>query len=149
MAGFDLFSGSSSGIYCGIDINSSEIVFTLLNDDGGEITDVTGKVKKMSCDDDDIAANLHDFQERLHAFFDDVKPKAIGILKRNRKGKFAASAVSFKLEALIQSYRTVNVGIVSAPTLKAFLKKNELPLAPAHKYQEKALGVAWYLLNKA
>ncbi len=148
MAPPDLFSSNSNAVSIGIDISSSTAVFMVLRNSDSGVTDITGDVKKISMEDDESSADIQKMHEELHAHFDAIKPQKIGILRRSRKGKFAASAASFKVEAMIQNYKGLDVEIISGPTVKAFLKKNPLPFAPKHKYQEKAFGMAWYLLRK-
>jgi hypothetical protein len=71
--------------------------------------------------------------------------KSIGIIKRQTKGKFSASSVSFKLEAIMQCYDKCEVEFVSKVSLNAFYKKNDFQLTIQHKYQTDAARLAQYL----
>ena len=145
----DLFQSSSNQTVIGIDISSHDVVIMALQQSDSEVIDLTGKTKKFSLDDDDDAAQIQAFHDSFHAHLDGFDAHQIAVLKRIRKGKFTASATSFKLEALIQNYRSKSVQVVPSTTVKAFLKKEPLPFSPPNKYQEKAFGLAWYLLHQA
>jgi hypothetical protein len=144
----DLFQSAENQMVIGIDISSHDVIMMALQKAGSEVIDVTGKVKKISLDDDDDSAQVQQFHDTFHAHIKGLNADQIGVLKRIRKGKFTAGATSFKTEALIQNYRETLVQIVTSPKLKAFLKKHPLPFSPPNKYQEKAFGVAWYLLHQ-
>lgn len=59
---------------------------------------------------------------------DDYKVDKVAIRERAPKGKFAGSAISFKLEAVIQLISEIEVEILSPSQIKAAQKENKLPI---------------------
>ncbi|NVK63437.1 MAG: DUF3010 family protein [Flavobacteriales bacterium] len=132
----------------GIEIdNKRAICYAVEKDNHGSYINLTGKFKSLSIKDDYENSELRNFQSTIHTFFEGIVPQRIAVLKRQTKGRFASSAVSFKLEGLIQCYEDVEVEFVSPQTLKAYYKKNGCSISPQHNYQDKAVQLANYLLN--
>ena len=90
---------------------------------------------------------MRSFFETVRNSFDLNTPDRIGIIKRNKKGKFAGGAVSFKMEGLIQLYEKKNIRLISPHTLRSFQKKENPQIIPKYKYQNKAYLLALYLLK--
>ena len=59
----------------------------------------------------------------------DYKVEKVVIRERMPKGKFAGSAISFKLEAAIQLITEIDVEILSPTQIKAAQKESQLPIA--------------------
>ncbi|AXT56482.1 DUF3010 family protein [Aquimarina sp. MMG015] len=132
----------------GIEINKKRAISVVLSkDELGNYINLTGKDKYVEIIDDQKNEDVQTFLKEIHNFFDTVKPDHIAIITRQTKGKFAAAAVSFKLEALIQCYSKATMSFVSKQTLTAYYKKNELPVSYANTYQENATRLAAYLLR--
>lgn len=134
-------------ITCGIDLSANNAFFVILKKDGGIVSDVTGKFTKLSIKDDENCKETRSFFETLKVNFDIIMPDRIGIIKRNKIGKFAGGAVSFKMEGLVQLYEKRNIALVSPHTLRSFQKKEKCQIQPMYKYQENAYLLALYLLN--
>ncbi|MBW1296738.1 DUF3010 family protein [Aquimarina litoralis] len=133
----------------GIEIDKKRAICVIVSKDAnGVYQNVTGKTKYIEIKDDHNNYEIQDFLKKIEAFFDEVAPLQIGIISRQTKGKFAAAAVSFKLEALIQCYTKAEITFVSKQTLTAFYKKNELPVSYDNAYQENATKLAAYLSMK-
>jgi hypothetical protein len=71
----------------------------------------------------------------------------MAIVTRQTKGRFSASPFSFKLEGLIQLY-SKEIEFITPQALTSYYKKNELKLQPDFSYQEKAMKLADFLVNK-
>ena len=134
-------------ITCGIDLAANNAFFVILKKEGGIISDVTGKFTKLSIKDDENCKEIRSFSETIKVHFDTIMPERIGIIKRNKMGKFAGGAVSFKMEGLIQLYEKRNIALVSPHTLRSFQKKENCQIHPVYKYQKNAYLLALYLLN--
>jgi hypothetical protein len=129
-----------------IDIESTKVipfVIEILAD--GSMKEVSTGVKSIGIKDDYNNQELRDFKEEVTTFFDGLGPNKIGIIKRQTKGKFSASSVSFKLEAIMQCYDKCDVEFVSKVSLNAFYKKNDFQLTVQHKYQTDAARLTQYL----
>jgi hypothetical protein len=130
-----------------IDIESTKIIpFVIEVSSDGSITSVDTGVKSIGINDDHNNQELRNFTKEVYSFFDSVDLTKLAIIKRQTKGKFSASSVSFKLEALIQCYEKCEVEFVAKTTLNAFYKKNEFTIKPTHKYQTDAARLAQYLV---
>ena len=133
----------------GIEIDKKRaIYFALEKDSAGTYTNLTGKSKYLEIKDDHDNREIKNFQSTIHAFFNSINPEAIAIITRQTKGKFSASPFSFKIEGLIQCYDAIDIEFISPQTLSAFYKKNTLTVAFDNKYQENALKLSNYLLNR-
>ncbi len=133
----------------GIEIDKKRaICFALEKDSQGTYTNLTGKFKYLEIQDDHDNGEIRDFQSAIHTFFNSINPTAIAIITRQTKGRFSASPFSFKLEGLIQCYDAVDIEFISPQTLTAFYKKNVLPISFDNNYQENALKLSNYLLNR-
>ena len=133
----------------GIDIDKKRaICFAIEKDDQGTYINLTGKFKYLEITDDHNNSEIQDFQSTIHTFFDNINPDNIAIVTRQTKGKFTSSPFSFKLEGLIQCYKKREIQFVSKQTLNAFYKKNPFTISFDNNYQESAVKLANYLLNK-
>ncbi|HBS86464.1 MAG: hypothetical protein A2W91_19810 [Bacteroidetes bacterium GWF2_38_335] len=133
----------------GIEIEKKRAVcFALEQDSQGTYINLTGKFRYLEIQEDQDNGEIRNFQSAIHAFFNSISPDAIAIISRQPKGKFSSSTFSFKLEGLIQCYDRLEVEFVSPRTLTAYYKKNSLTVPFENKYQENALKLANYLLNR-
>lgn len=133
----------------GIEIDKKRaICFALEKDSHGTYINLTGKFKYLEIQDDHDNGEIKDFQSTIHTFFNNINPSAIAIITRQTKGKFSSSPFSFKLEGLIQCYDSVDIEFISPQTLSAFYKKNSLTVPFDNNYQENAVRLSNYLLNR-
>lgn len=130
---------------CGIEIDKHEAIFVCIEkyDDGN--IEITNDLKKITLLNDENPVQLWDFFDLIKSHLDTINPKEIAIIKLS-KGKFSASSISFKIEALLQLYRGNKIKLIASTTLTAFYKKNHIPLIAKYKYQEPALKLAYYLM---
>ena len=135
-------------VVCGIEIAGSKAIFTILKKGNGDIQDITGNFKKLQLENDENCNEVRSFNSTIKSLFDNFSPEKIGIIKRNKYGRFSGSAISFKIEGLIQIYEKNNIELISLPTLKKFQKEKSLVLIPKCKYQEKSCLLAHYLLGE-
>ena len=135
-------------IVCGIQISGSKAIFTILKKRNGDIQDITGNFRKLKLANDENCNEVRSFSNTIKSHFDNVNPKRIGIIRRNKSGPFSGGAISFKIEGLIQIYEKNNVELISLPTLKKFQKEKSPVITPQCKYQEDSCILAQYLLEE-
>ena len=135
-------------IVCGIQIAGSKAIFTILKKRDGDIQDITGNFKKLQLKNDGNCNEVRSFSETIKLHFDNLNPKRIGIIKRNKSGPFSGSTISFKIEGLIQIYEKNNVELISPHTLRKFQKEKSPVITPKCKYQENSCILAQYLLEE-
>lgn len=132
----------------GIDIDKTRAIFFALEKAAdGTVSNITGKTKTITLKDDTDQQAVLDFLRESHAYLAGIQAGTIAIKARQTKGKFSASPLSFKLEALLQAYPESIVKLIAPATVAAFYKKNEFPVTPDHNYQEDAARIAFYLLH--
>ncbi len=133
----------------GIEIDKKRAICMAIElNHNGNYGNLNGKFKYIEIKDDHNNQELRHFQSQIFTFFKGIDPDKIAIVSRQTKGKFAASSISFKLEALIQCYADTEIEFYSKQTLNAFFKKNEFSINFDNNYQENASRLANYLLNK-
>jgi len=136
-------------IVCGIQIAGSKAIFTILIKKNGDIQDITtGKFRKLELKNDEICNEVRSFSKTIKSLFDNLNPKRIGIIKRNKSGQFPGSTISFKIEGLIQIYEKNNVELISPHTLRKFQKEKSTVITPQYKYQKNSCLLAHHLLEE-
>ena len=133
---------------CGIEIKGSEAIFTNLKKKNDDIQDITGKFRKLELKNDENCNEVRSFSKTIKSLFDNLNPKRIGIIKRNKSGPFSGSTISFKIEGLIQIYEKNNIELISPHTLRKFQKEKSPAITPQCKYQENSCLLAQYLLEE-
>jgi len=135
-------------ITCGIEFSKNKAIFSFLEkDENGIFFDISGKKISLELVDDENHLEVKEFQKILYSLLETYQPQKIGIVKRQKKGKFAGGAISFKLEGILQLYPNCDILLIPATTIKSFNRKKEMELLPRFKYQENSLLLAWYLIN--
>ena len=135
-------------IVCGIQIAGSKAIFTILKKNNGDIQDITSNFRKLELANHENCNEVRSFSNTIKSHFDNLNPKRIGIIKRNKSGPFSGGAVSFKIEGLIQIYEKNNIELIPPPTLKKFQKEKSPVINPQYKYQEDSCLLAHYLLEE-
>jgi len=132
----------------GIEIDKTKTIFYVLYKDAdGNITNLTEKFKTLTLSEDTDNSQVREFQSKVFSFFDNIHPDRIAILKRQTKGRFKSSPLSFKVEGLIQCYTKTEIEFVPPTSITAYFKKNNFNLQPEHNYQEMAAKLAYYLFS--
>ena len=137
---------------CSIDIQGSEAMLCLLSMEKGLFNVHDCRQIRIPLLHDNNADQMRKFQFTMAKLLEDYQTKNVVIRERLKKGKFAGSAVGFKMEAAIQLIDSVNVDILSSQDIKEQLKKNPLPIdareAGLKKFQEVAFQAGYAWLNK-
>ena len=122
------------------------LIFFIIEKNGDIKTNITNDFKHLKLNDDRDNNEVRNFQSLIFTHFDNINPNRIAILTRQTKGKFSSSAISFKIETLIQCYNKVNVEFVSPQAVNSFYKNNTFDIEISHNYQEKAAKLSNLLL---
>jgi hypothetical protein len=131
----------------GIDIDKIKIIFYALETDtSGNQVPLSGSLKYLTLEDDTNNSSVRAFQSRIHAFFDELHPARIAILKRQTTGRFKSSPLSFKIEGLIQCYQKVEVEFIQPMAVSGYFKKHAFNIIPEFEYQIPAAKLASYML---
>ncbi|MCL6271423.1 DUF3010 family protein [Sansalvadorimonas sp. 2012CJ34-2] len=137
---------------CSIDIQGSEAMLCLLSMDSGLFNVHDCRQIRIPLQHDNDAEKMRKFQFTISKLLEDYQINNVVIRERLKKGKFAGSAVGFKIEAAIQLIESANVEILSSQEIKEQLKKNPLPIdareAGLKKFQEAAFQTGYAWLNK-
>ncbi len=137
---------------CAVEIKSNEMIFCLLEKKDGLFQIPDCRQHRLQLIKDQDAENLHKLQFTLKKLVEDYKVNAFVIKERMQRGKFAGSAVGFKIEALIQLIDTADTFILSSSEQKEILKRNPIPVdfvdTGLKKYQEGAFVTGYTFLSK-
>ncbi len=130
-----------------IDIDKAKVIFCVLEMDlMGNIISEKNELNFVTLGDDKDSLLINAFKKSIHSFFGSIKPDKIVILSRQMKGRFKAASVSFKIEALIQTYHPVCVTFMAPQTLKAYYKKHDFEMLLDYAFQEDAMKLGYYIL---
>lgn len=136
---------------CGIDIKSNEATICLLSLIDGlfHIPDCRSRRLTLA---DTSAKGLKSFQSTFAKLVADYKIDAVIIRQRQSKGKFAGSAIGFKLEAAIELIDGLDVVVFSPTDIKESLRRNPIAVPFAEtglkQFQEPAFTTAYAWLMK-
>ncbi|HLV47595.1 MAG TPA: DUF3010 family protein [Aliidiomarina sp.] len=137
---------------CAVEIKSNEMLFCLLEKKDGLFQIPDCRQNRLQLIKDQEAENLQKLQFTLKKLVEDYKIEAFVIKERMQRGKFAGSAVGFKIEALIQLIDSVDTFVLSSSEQKEILKRNPIPVDFADtglkKYQEGAFVTGYTFLSK-
>ena len=135
-------------ITCGIEIDNDKAIIVCLElyEDG--IIEICEHSTKVVLNNHEKSDSIKDFSDLVHSQLDIIGASRIAVIKRQTKGPYAAGALSFKIESVIQCYKGLNVELIASPTIRAYLKRNSMNIKPKYKYQENALKTAFYLMKK-
>lgn len=124
---------------CGIELKSNNCIMTLIEFENNNILDVDLTIKKIILFDDEKRDSILNFYKEITTFIKENKIEKIVIKKRAKKGNFAGGAVTFKMEALIQSILNIEVDLISSQSISSYDKKNHITFPTfLKKYQEQA-----------
>ena len=137
---------------CGVDIKGSEIILCLMEMENGLFDLPDCRQVRFPLQKDQDTEQMRKFQFTMAKLAEDYKIDKFVIRERAQKGKFAGSAVGFKIEAALQLISTVETVIASNAALKDKLATH--PLAIDFKdtglkaFQETAFTTAYaYLIH--
>ena len=131
---------------CGIEIKSNEAIVCLLTLTDGVFHLPDCRTRRLTLADTS-AKGLKSFQNTFAKLVEDYKIDAVIIRQRQSKGKFAGSAIGFKLEAAIELINDLDVTIYSPTDIKESLRKNPIAVPFSEtglkQFQEPAFTTAY------
>lgn len=138
---------------CGVEIKGSEVNICLLSLDKDVFHLPDCRARKITYTKHDSTQEIRDFQFAFAKLMEDYKIDAVAIRERQMKGKFAGSAIGFKLEAAMQLIKDLDVTVMTTNAIKESLKRNPIPVpfeeTGLKQFQQVAFDTAFaYLMNK-
>ncbi len=116
-------------IVCGIEVTASEARLVVLKGTKASYSHLGASPAQLPLENDEKPAEVKAFMDAIHAFLRDNKVERVAIKKRAKRGQYAGSPVSFKMEGLIQLYSECDIVLVSPQTISA-AKRKQSPVAP-------------------
>ncbi|GLP95566.1 DUF3010 family protein [Paraferrimonas sedimenticola] len=112
----------------GVELKSNEAVVSLISYAEGLVDLPPFRARRVTMSKGTDAQTLKDFQFEFSKLMKDYQVEKVVIRERPTKGRFAGSAVGFKMEAAIQLIEGLNVELLSANQIKTSLKHTPLPI---------------------
>jgi len=138
---------------CGVDLKGNEANVCLLSLIDGLFHVPDCRTRRLTLADSS-AKGLKSFQSTFAKLVVDYKIDAVIIRQRQSKGKFAGSAIGFKLEAAIELIEGLDVVVFSSTDIKESLRRNPIAVPFAEtglkQFQEPAFttAYAWLMHNE-
>ncbi len=137
---------------CAVEIKSNEMIFCLLEKKDGLFQIPDCRQNRLQLIQDHEVESIRKLHFTLVKLVEDYRIDAFVVKGRMQKGKFAGSAVGFKIETIIQMVDTANTFILSTSEQKEILKRNPIPVDFADtglkKFQEAAFITGYSFLSK-
>jgi len=137
---------------CGVEIKTNEAIISLLSLDDGLFNIPDCRAQRVVVRNGDDPEELRKFQFTFAKLMEDYNVKAVVIKQRPAKGKFAGSALGFKLEAAIQLIDGLNVQIVSNNEVQEILRHKPLMIdfkeTGLKQFQQTAFTMAYAWHNR-
>ncbi|CZF82161.1 hypothetical protein GCE9029_03060 [Grimontia celer] len=137
---------------CAVDLKSNEANICLLESNQGLFEVPECRARKFTMTDAASAEQIRNFQKQFAKLIEDYKIEKIVIRERPTKGKFAGSALGFKMEAALQLIDGIEAEVFSSSEMKASLKRNPIQVSLKEvglkQFQEQAFLTACAYLNK-
>lgn len=131
---------------CGICLKASNAIFTILEGDRESYSVVETTFRKVTLDNKSKKSeSVNSFAQTIQNFFNTHEFDRIAIKERFERGPYKGGAVSFKMEALIQS-SGYDVELIHPATLSTFIKKVDIDYSNSLAYQKESYQIAYFLL---
>ncbi|WP_426416454.1 DUF3010 family protein [Aestuariirhabdus sp. LZHN29] len=114
---------------CGVELKGNEANICLLSKSDGLFDLPDCRVRRLNLLDINSRQQLQDFQFAFSKLMADYKVERVVIRQRAAKGKFAGSALGFKMEAALQLMGDIEVEILTPTEIKEILGKHPIPIA--------------------
>lgn len=144
------FEGDDMKVF-GVDLKSNDATLCLLSLVDGVFHIPDCRTRRLTLADTS-AKGLKNFQNTFAKLVDDYQVDAVIIRQRQSKGKFAGSAVGFKLEAAIELIEGLDVIVFGPTEIKESLRRNPVAVPFSEtglkQFQEPAFTTAYAWLMK-
>lgn len=132
---------------CGVDLVGNDAVICLLFLENQQFNIPECRVRKLTLPKDHTRGDLQYFEMSFAKLMNDYQVEKVAIRERMPKGKFAGSAVSFKLEAVIQLISELEVEVIPPSQINIVQKESQLPITfedtGLKPFQKEAFTVAY------
>ena len=137
---------------CAVDLKSNEANICLLELNQGMFEVPECRTRKITIANASSTEEMRQFQRTFAKLMEDYKVEKIVVRERPMKGKFAGSAIGFKIEAALQLLETIDCEILTAADMKQSLKRNPVDVSMKEvglkQFQEQAFLTACAYLNQ-
>ena len=137
---------------CGVELVGNEAIIAIMQLKDGLYDVPVVRANKFNLVDAINTVPLKKFQSDFKQLMTDYKVDTVVIKQRDLKGKFAGSALSFKIEGALQLLADINVHVISNAYIKGGLSKAQnTPTAVElglKKFQEPAMLCAFGYLEQ-
>lgn len=110
-------------LVCGVELTAKEAVICLLGLKQGAFNVADCRTRQFALPKQFDTQDIRDFHFAFQKLMQDYGVDEVVIIERQPKGKFAGSAISFKLETAIQ-LQELPVTLIGHTTMKEQLKRN-------------------------
>ncbi|OAN11476.1 hypothetical protein A3K86_21295 [Photobacterium jeanii] len=136
---------------CAVELRSNEAIICLMNKNNGLLDIPDCRTQKFIIKDSLDNQEMRDFQFAFKKLLDDYQVDRVVIRTRETRGKFAGSAIGFKLESAIQLIDGLDVQFMSSTDIKQALKRTPLMVdfrgTGLRQFQEAAFTTAFAHLS--
>ncbi|PSU35861.1 DUF3010 family protein [Photobacterium lutimaris] len=137
---------------CAVELRSNEAIICLLSQNDGLFDLPECRSQKFIMQDSMDNEQMRKFQQTFKKLLDDYQIDRVVIRTRETRGKFAGSAVGFKLEAAIQLIEGIEVDFMTNQEIKQKLKRNPLAIefraTGLRQFQEAAFMTGYAYMGK-
>lgn len=137
---------------CGVEIKGSEAILCVMEFNDGLFSLPDCRQSRFQLVHDQDQESFRKFQFSLAKLAQDYKISKFVVRERPQKGKFAGSAIGFKIEAALQLIADVETVVVSNVVLKDQLSRFPIPVdfkeTGLKGFQEPAFNTAYAYLAK-
>lgn len=136
---------------CGIELKGGEAILCIVEHDKGAFVVPACRQRSFAVSESSATDSIRGFRAAFLQLMGDYKVDQIVIVERDQKGKWAGSATSFKLEAVIQ-LTDMPVQLISPSSIKEQIKRNTPATSfenlELKKFQKLAFEAAYAYQNK-
>ncbi|MEZ8149321.1 DUF3010 family protein [Enterovibrio norvegicus] len=137
---------------CAVDLKSNEANICLIELDQGLFEVPDCRARKFTITNASDTEQMRHFQQSFAKLMEDYKVDKIVIRDRPMKGKFAGSAIGFKLEAAMQLIDNMDCVVFTSSEIKESLKRTPVLVSLKEiglkQFQEQAFMTGCAYLNK-
>ena len=136
-------------VLIGIELKSNSAIFALLRTSDKNIEYIATTVKKLELQNTYASSELRSFRDTFENILRDNQVDVVVIKQRIERGPYAGSAVSFKLECLLQLNEVPRVEFISPKSIAAYCQQNPVEFPDGMpNYQKAAFETAFVYIKR-
>jgi len=137
---------------CGVELKGGEAIICLIDNPDDTFFVPDCRTSSIQITNSELAESIKNFHFKFQKLMEDYKVDEIVIIERHQKGKFAGTAIGFKLETAIQ-ISPLPVALISNNTIKEQFKRNppqaDFSGLELKKFQESAFNAAYAYMQQS